>query len=459
VDETTPSDLPASNRRSRWLLLLLGGVLLLLAAVVLVIRFVVGPSEQELLAALAEADRLDPGWHSEELRARLRREVPDEENSALLILAIGQVLRVGWNNKPLHEDLGKFAPTVQLDAQYTAALRAALAQYNDKLMQARRLADRPSGCFPADRLGGRPSPFISDLSNLLRWDAVLRAQDGDADGALESVRATLNAIRAEDAEPSFGKIYPRFSVRQTLQRTLAQGEPSETALAAAQRLMEEDASSEQLVLNGLRWLRAEEHEMLTQLARRKSAEFGLSPRGALAPIIGSIEVKHAHAWSIRFQTQLIEIAKLPPEQQYEVLEQLPPVPARLPFVIYSSPEMIDQVVSALRALADMRSTPVGLAAERYRRAQGHWPEALNELVPAYLPRVPLDPFTGKELSYRRLDDGVVVYSVGPSGKLRGQWAGPPIGVPGADKGFRLWDVDKRRQPSPPPGGGAMPRDK
>jgi hypothetical protein len=56
---------------------------------------------------------------------------------------------------------------------------------------------------------------------------------------------------------------------------------------------------------------------------------------------------------------------------------------------------------------------VALAVERYRLAHGKWPQSLQKLTPAFLTKVPDDPFGGGPLHYRRLGDGVVIYSVGP----------------------------------------------
>jgi hypothetical protein len=452
VDETTLPD-PLLSKHRRRLALLGCIVFLLLAGVLLAVRMVLGPSERELQAALAEADRLDPGWRREELEAR-RQDVPDEENSALLVISIGPALLVGLHNDPFYNDRSKIPPPVQLDAQSTAALRAALAQYNDKLMQARRLANLPTGRFPASGFGGQPSPNIQDLIRLLGSDAVLRAQDGDTDGALESLRATLNASRSVGDVPDMAsqhiRIWYRHLVVLSLQRTLAQGEPSEPALVAVQQLLEDEANKP-LMLVALRAQRAFVHQQLKQQIAKQSAVGEVSLRGALAPITGPIQVKQAHAGALRNLTEWIEIAKLPPEQQETALQQLPPLSPvlRPPYTVFP-PGLPDLTVASLRNLAELRSAKVGMAVERYRRAQGHWPDTLVDLVPTYLPQVPLDPFTGKELSYRRLDDGVVVYSVGPSGTLRGGQAFTPVGVPGADKGFRLWDADKRRQPSPVP---------
>ena len=61
--------------------------------------------------------------------------------------------------------------------------------------------------------------------------------------------------------------------------------------------------------------------------------------------------------------------------------------------------------------ARARVTRAGIAIERYRLAEGHLPQSLNNLVPAYAEIVPEDPFSGQNLRYRRLKTGFVVYSV------------------------------------------------
>jgi hypothetical protein len=63
-------------------------------------------------------------------------------------------------------------------------------------------------------------------------------------------------------------------------------------------------------------------------------------------------------------------------------------------------------------LAIRRTAIATLAAERYRRAHdGMLPPTLEALVPEYLSRVPLDPFTGKPLLYLATSDAYVIYSV------------------------------------------------
>ena len=63
-------------------------------------------------------------------------------------------------------------------------------------------------------------------------------------------------------------------------------------------------------------------------------------------------------------------------------------------------------------LARLRLAITALAVEQFRNEKGALPEALKDLTPAFLAEVPEDPFTSLELSYHRLPEGYVVYSVG-----------------------------------------------
>ncbi len=56
-----------------------------------------------------------------------------------------------------------------------------------------------------------------------------------------------------------------------------------------------------------------------------------------------------------------------------------------------------------------------LGIERYRLAEKKLPETLEDLVPAYLPEVYVDPFDGRPLKYRQDDPGYRVWSVGEDG--------------------------------------------
>ena len=85
-----------------------------------------------------------------------------------------------------------------------------------------------------------------------------------------------------------------------------------------------------------------------------------------------------------------------------------------------------------------------IAVERYRQAKKRWPDTLTDLVPAYLPNVPLDPFDAAPVRYCQRDDGVIIYSVGAMVATAMTKVDRKLMKEGTDVGLRLWDVSRRR---------------
>src|SRR5262249_36385389 len=142
---------------------------------------------------------------------------------------------------PTIEDrLSQLPQEVQLDEALTADLRAELEKVAEARTEARKLADLRYGRHDiawAKDYFSTLFPHVQDcreVARLLQLDAVLRAQEGDADGAILSARATLNAGRSISTEPLIISQLVRFACEmiavRSMERTLAQGQPSETEL-------------------------------------------------------------------------------------------------------------------------------------------------------------------------------------------------------------------------------------
>jgi hypothetical protein len=67
---------------------------------------------------------------------------------------------------------------------------------------------------------------------------------------------------------------------------------------------------------------------------------------------------------------------------------------------------------AIDLIALKRIARTCLAIEKYRLKNENIPGALSELVPEYMKKIPLDPYTAKELKYTITKDGYKVYSFG-----------------------------------------------
>ena len=428
-------------------------------------------AEHALSEALAETDSLDPGWRVDELEAK-RRVVPDEENSALQILKATGVIPHNWwkdEHELLFENL---PPERQLSAKQIDALRKGLEPVGAALVEARRLADMPHGRFPTPVGDGRyrPYPYRQDaalIGRLLGHDVDVRVQEGDSDGALVSCRALLNTGRAIGDEPQLWSQLLRIGLQRDavlkMERSLAQGEPTEASLEALQRLLADD-DQHPAILIALRGERASADVVLESLQKGSNLPMGSIQvqRGvaAVAPLphdeelsmIASGSLKGQRAALLRVYNDFVEAGKLPPDQRRTRLQQVMARPRGFnpPTILRAlmDPAWVQVQSSRLHALVP--SAVVALAAERYRRQHGRWPDTLDALVPAFLRDVPVDPQDGTPLRYRRLIDGVVIYSIGPDmvdngGKLDRQ---NRIAA-GVDIGVQLWDPNRRRQPPAP----------
>ena len=91
-----------------------------------------------------------------------------------------------------------------------------------------------------------------------------------------------------------------------------------------------------------------------------------------------------------------------------------------PWYAYLSKAMIANFEAAFMKEALIEATLLadraGLACRLYKSRNGRYPESLEALVPSVLKEVPIDPFTGKALVYRREGEGFIVYSLGTNQK-------------------------------------------
>jgi hypothetical protein len=73
------------------------------------------------------------------------------------------------------------------------------------------------------------------------------------------------------------------------------------------------------------------------------------------------------------------------------------------------------LAAAERAEATELCARVAVAMTRYRLDHGTLPARLDQLVPAYLDAIPVDPYDGNPLRLTTADDSSIIYSIGPDG--------------------------------------------
>jgi hypothetical protein len=459
---------PAPPRR-RWPRRVLKAVLLLIGVAVGAYYLLAYLGTRDLAAAIAEADRLDPGWRLDEMQAA-RAKLADGENSALQVLAADALLRnfPAWpaelrDPPSLIQSFVELAPQAQLSVLQAEALKAVLTDAQPALLEARKLADMPHGRYAAlpaadaiwNATGATQLISVKKVSDLLEYDVLLQAHLGDPDAALESCRALLNAARSLGDEASFVVQYHRLLLRaqacRKIERVLAQGKATEASLVALQRLLA-DEEAEPLFLWGARGNRVG----WDQLFEKIQAGGFRNQRELVPRYVHLVDFRGDRAATLRLGTEMVEIAKAPVEDRDRLFAEQKTLERRMPFFsdTYIRPKIqrftSDLHKGELRSRAQLRCTIAALAAERYRRAQGVWPQSLAALVPAQLAAAPVDPYDGQPLRMRRTKGGLVIYSVGPDrqdnqGAVDIKGPGPAVG----DVGCRLWDVPQRRRVTAP----------
>jgi hypothetical protein len=431
---------------------------------------------RQLRAAVAEVEATDPRWRLGRIEAD-RADVPDAENAAAVVDRIRAWLarpgNADWQGR--EELLKSLSPNVRLtDGQYRALIDE-LEEVESAIGPAMALARHARGRYRIHyALEGYSTPLFhaNDIHTahfrVLKPLVLVLTHEGDTAGAIQACLATLNLGRSLGDEPFFmsqlvRSIYHQEAVRR-LERVLGQGEVPDAVLSELQQAFAAEVAHDPWRLNlraqramAFQTLEAVRTGLLKPSTLRREHRGSVMSWGRKLPPITTVErtrdwlgdrftpdVRPAQAWLLRHYTRLIETATLAWPERRAAAEAIEADRAGAPELArFDFGDPVEFAKLAQLAQARGRCAVAAVAAERYRRRHGAWPAAL---APESWP----DPFDGRPLRYRRLADGIVIYSVGPDGADDGgrlsDDSSPPAGT---DVGVRLWDVPHRRRPAEP----------
>jgi hypothetical protein len=465
------------RRRKRWPVVL-ACLLGLLAIPVLAYLYVKWFAARELDQVVIETDALDPDWRFDDLIAK-RKPIPDDQNPALVAMKADALTRpagfdIGEKNWRLFDE-DQAAAQHRLNGPQIAALREALTKHAEAVKLARTLKDfKGEGRFPIKH---DPNSLNTDLDplqrnrgvlNMLMYDAMLRAEEEDAAGALQSCRALLVAARSIGQEPYLIALLIRVAgdhmLVPALERALAQGEPPADELKAIQELLAREIDAP-ILYQALRGERGGSDKLVAGIQKGDIKVSQLMGPGSPLGAAGTWEARLMDMFpamitrgrpdGLRLMNKYVAAAQLPAEKQgeavYEADRQARTGAAVLVRMLI--PGVAKCAEASRRNQANLRGAACGVAAERFRLKHHRWPESLEELVKdELLDAVPTDPFDGRPMRLKAVADGIVIYSVGLDGVDNGGVVDRARMLqPGTDLGFRLWDVSARRQaPLPPP---------
>jgi hypothetical protein len=448
-----------SRRRKFWIAILLAG-----AGLVGGSSFWLSyQSDRAMQDALAEADRLDPGWRLSELE-EARSVVPQDANSAGLVMAARNQVPFGWPKwmltKPkgtgLVEGLEELSPEISLSESQRQELTTGLKSVAAPLASAKKVIGMAKGRYGIKwhkDVVGTPMPHLDGIRlivELLRYEAIWHADSGDLTSACRSLQAMIFTGRSLGDEPAgISQWTRRHSSQQTivaLERVLAQGELRPAELETLQELMVEEARHPAQLI-AARADRAAIHEYLALAEKLKTdrARFNMQPSilgYTYDNVVDMMRAKQAHPNWLHYLTACVRIAKLPEPEQKSALAKLQMPDSRLPDLLESLLEIKTSKKRPelfRRSQAYLHSAIIALAVERYRLAEGQWPDSLDRLIPKYLQSLPTNFLHEKAID--------LVIGRGPGGNCLTIRPGKEFddgSVPAVL--FRLWDVKDRHKP-------------
>ncbi len=321
----TPSASSPPARRGRWrrriLLFLVVG--LMGAAVVAWVLFQ-WTARATLARAIAEADRLDPGWRLADLMAA-RRPVAAETNSASRVLEAAKGIPDGWPESAerpsgpvklpsivdddaadgtsteapepwlkwteVADALLKTPPNVALGPDVSKVADRLLKPVEGSVAACRSLAGAGDGRYafsPGEVAMAQINPQVDaprKASRLLALDSARLAAAGKIDEALTSARGIIAVARSIGDEPvemsQLFRLHQRRAALAAIHRALGQGEASDAALAAVQDDLAREGEHE-LLLCAMRAQRAAYFDTLGKMADgayTRYAEGDFAPAG------------------------------------------------------------------------------------------------------------------------------------------------------------------------------------
>lgn len=371
---------------------------------------------------------------------------PEERDRTALYL---QALAPFADNSPYHKDANAYpivgnsqqvVPPLGQDWPEITSVEEFLGRHQpiaDWLHEAG--AESGSVRYPVDFRAGISTLLphaqqVRAAARFLDLEASVRMHRGDHAAATQSLICQLRVGESLRDEPIIVSQLVRIAVfgvfTERLKEYLAWGQATDEELAQLQAAVAEVDIPHSLT-RALQGERAIAYQ--TVISSDMQALDGMGGRPSSVPI-GSLTGNQSlanlrpgdSAMVLTLLTEMVEASKAPfPQaseeaaaadarlQQFFADDQKQFVWDRHVLTQMLLPALTRMLQVSMERTATQRATLTAIAVERYRLAHGKLPEQLAELVPELLGSIPVDPADGQPLRYRVLENGFVVYSVGP----------------------------------------------
>lgn len=325
-----------------------------------------------------------------------------------------------------------------------------LQQYATSLKQMHEAADRGGAArYPGDFHEGIAMllPHVQAArggARMLILEAHVRAHRGDAAGAADSIHTMFSLAGSLENEPILVSQLVRMAIdgmaRQQIEDLLPHVEFADEDLRrwqADMRDIDYDVALRRSLMG----------ERVLGLTVFHDPD-GLSDGGGATILSLRLTRQEDLALYLRFMNRMVDAAERPwPAVRDEAAAIDGDLKstiaggglARVRYAVTATmlPSLSAAVDSVGRNATANQAADAALAAELFRRRHGRLPANLEELVPEFLPAVPVDRFDGRPLQFTVREGECLIYSVGPDGVDGGGSLDDPGNGQSGDVGFRL----------------------
>jgi len=429
-----------AKRWKRWLKrALVAGLTLFVAAVLLY----VGWGIRSRSGLEAEIERIRAAGDPLTLEELWPPEIdPPSENAALLYEQASNLFDKGRFESSA-QSLGRdvsWADPSEWSEETVAAVRQMVEQCDQALVLVRQAAHMERCRFDPEWGWPPATPtyhlgMVRQAAWALCWSAALKLRDGDAASALEEARTAFLTTRALDGDRTviaflFKEAVMHMSLR-VAESVLGEDPTPESVQAFLDDVEQAKATLRSHLVGGYK---GERVVVLTSLAQVSGSE-GILPAASrqVAPSqprspfawLGQSFVRSMALGYLDVVPRIVEIGRADWVEARPLIDALETDAAEWeshPFrnrarvlVAMAVPGWIRTKREETKTEARLAVAQLAFALTLHKVDRGEYPDSLDALVPEFLERVPLDPFTSQPLQYRKDGGGFLIYSVGLNG--------------------------------------------
>lgn len=325
----------------------------------------------------------------------------------------------------------------RLTEEQLQSARSVLKENRKALALFRRAATLTESRYPI-LLNSLAAPDFDHLgkaktaAQILRMEAAVATEDGNSQAATDAINCIFAAGRSLSSEPLLISQLTKYALDTigvlTLQATANHLAFSESNLIQLQAslLSADDPESASLALMGERaqFIGHLQNPQAWAVANSRGANVTIDdsvPQALLNPLV-RLTFKRDMRFGIDAFTTNIAFARLPDPQRFNSRTNANAMAQRASSGYYILTALVLPAVEKVFTRdashrAQARTALAAMSVERFRLDNaGSLPEQLSAVVPAYLGSLPVDPYDGKPVRYKRTKDGYVVYCIGPDQK-------------------------------------------